>query len=126
MFRRFFRRNRSLNDAKADVNYGSEGGKETHEMDVNTRIGAPLTFRYFNLPPGFSGRGGVVSSFMIANGIQFKEAPRENFPPSEQVKKELINTNMSKIGALPVLTVGERHLAGHLAIMRYLEAKVRI
>lgn len=92
---------------------------------INAKIGLPLAYYYFALPEGIGGRGAVVSSFMIVHGIKYNEAPKETFPPSPQRKKELIDAGMSKLGALPVLTAGDRHLAGHLAIVRYLEAKVR-
>lgn len=91
---------------------------------INGKIGAPLTFHYLALPPGFNGRGGVTKTYMTIRGIQFTEGPKVAFPIDPKVKQDLIDSGKSLAGTLPVLSVGDMHLAGHLSIIRYLEAKV--
>lgn len=92
--------------------------------DVNAKLGGAVTFEYLALPPGFNGRGGVVKTYMVIRGIQFTEAPKVNFPIDAKAKQGLIDAGKSKLGALPVVTIGDKHFAGHLPILRYLEAKV--
>lgn len=91
---------------------------------MNEMLGGDVHFKYFTLPPGFVGRGGVVELFMAYHGIRCEEE-RVAFPwASPEIKKKLVESGESLTGTLPVVTLGGQHLCGHLPILRFFENKV--
>jgi glutathione S-transferase len=90
-----------------------------------TTADSPIVLKYFSLPHGLGGRGGVQRFFLLANGIPFTEEEVELDYWFAEGKAKSLASGENPCGTLPVLFVGggdenKSCLSQHISSSRYL------
>mmetsp|Transcript_24339 Transcript_24339/g.78639 ORF Transcript_24339/g.78639 Transcript_24339/m.78639 type:complete len:221 (+) Transcript_24339:54-716(+) len=80
-----------------------------------------IKFKYLaGLPFGLVGRGGAIRFFLLAHGIPFEEELFDMQTTWPKKKAELLLTNESPSGMVPLVEYGDMTLTQHIATMRYI------
>jgi Glutathione S-transferase, C-terminal domain len=86
----------------------------------------PIVLKYFSLPNGLGGRGGVQRFFLLANGIPFTEEQVDLDYWFAEGKAKSLASGENPCGSLPVVFVGRDEqkkkacLSQHISSSRYL------